>query len=167
MGFAPGDTVVHPQHGAAVVGPIRTKDLGHGPISYCELRVEASSLTILIPADSLDEVGVRPLSSRQDAEAILLLLASDADAPVVWSERNTITVDRMRSRELEQAALVVRDLLHHQRRIGKPLNTGEMASLRSCLTLLSNELSLSLGMSVEDTADLLLSRASGDAEPPG
>jgi CarD family transcriptional regulator len=160
MDYELGDTVVHPQHGAAVVEAIRTRDLGQGPTEYLELHVEASSMRIMVPASSADEVGLRPLASKEDAEAILAMLAESSEVPLEWKDRNTFTTARMKSRELVQVAMVVRDLMQHEQRLGKPLTLGERTSLNNALGLLASELSLSLGMSVEDTMALLSDRGS-------
>lgn len=161
MGYAQGDTVVHPEHGAAVVEGVVTRDLGQGPTEYIALYIEFGSLRILVPAGSVERVGLRSLSSRAHAEAILALLEESADVPVEWSERNTTTQARMKSNELDQAAMVVRDLTHHQRRIGKPLNMGEQNSLNICLGVLARELALSLDLPEERTRALLCERAAG------
>jgi CarD family transcriptional regulator len=167
MGYAQGDTVVHPQHGAAVVESIFTKDLGQGLTEYLELYVESASLKVLVPAASVGRVGIRPLSSRQDAEAILSLLEEKSDVPMEWTERNTSTMSRMKSQKLDQIAMVVRDLMRHQRRIGKPLNMGEQTALRKCLGLLARELSLSLNMSEDETVALLAERGCGERAVAG
>lgn len=164
MGYGHGDTVVHPEHGAGVVEGVVTKDLGQGPTEYLELHIDYRSLTILVPAESLEQVGLRSLSSRDDAEAILALLEEDSEAPTEWSERNTATVARMKSRELDQIAMVVRDLTRHQRRIGKPLNMGEQNALKTCLGLLARELALTLDMPESTTMALLEQRAAGHGQ---
>lgn len=161
MGYAHGDTVVHPEHGAGVVEGVVTKDIGQGPTEYLELHIDFRSLKILVPAESLERVGLRSLSSREDAEAILALLEEDSEVPTEWSERNTVTVSRMKSRELDQIAMVVRDLTRHQRRIGKPLNMGEQTALKTCLGLLARELALTLDITESETLALLTERAAG------
>lgn len=161
MGYASGDMVVHPQHGAARVQGVATKDLGQGPTEYLELYLDFASMKIMVPAGAVERVGLRSLSSKADAEAILALLEEDSDVPTQWTERNTFTMSRMKSRELDQLAMVVRDLTRHQRRIGKPLNMGEQTSLNTCLDLLARELALSLDMPEENTLALLAERAAG------
>jgi CarD family transcriptional regulator len=160
MGFAQGETVVHPQHGTATVRGVRTKDLGHGPTAYLELHIESGAMTILIPTASVEQLGIRPLTSRQDAEAILRLLEEESDVPVDWSERRTATDARLKSRDLAQIAMAVRDLLRHERRIDKAMSNAEQTALRSGLAILADELSLSLGLSVENTMALLVERGS-------
>lgn len=164
MRYAPGDTVVHPEHGAAVVERVVTKDLGQGPTEYIELYIDFASLRILVPAESVERVGLRSLSSREEAEAILALLEESSDVPLEWAQRNTSTVARMKSNELEQIAVVVRDLTRHQRRIGKPLNMGEQNALNTCLGVLARELALSLDVPEQQMREQLSERAAGPDE---
>lgn len=154
MAFSTGDTVVHPRHGVAKVTGTPTR----GDQSYLELLIEGKDMTIMVPVDSLDEVGIRRVTSKSEAEQILALLTEDTEVSAVWSERNAETSSRMQSTELEQAALVIRDLTLHSERTGKPLSTAENASLQSCLQTVTTELSLSLGMSVEETRALVLEK---------
>ena len=151
MSFAQGDTVVHPQHGAATVERIVSRNGGAGPEEYIELQALSPHLTILIPARSLDEVGVRNLSTKNEAEATLDILRAPSDIPEEWSERNAFTIARMKSTDLHERAMVVRDLTRHAQRTGKPLNAGENRALDSCLDMVSRELALALGMSEEET----------------
>ena len=168
MGYAQGDTIVHPQYGAVVIEAISTKDFGHGLIEYLELKVEFASLKILVPAAAVERVGIRPLSSREDAEVILSLLEEESHVPTQWTQRHACTVSRMKSHRLDQIAMVARDLMQHQRRIGKPLNRGEKKALGACLGILSRELALSLDMPEDETMALIAERglservASGD-----
>lgn len=166
MSYAQGDTVVHPQHGTAVVEGVVVKDHGNGPTEYLELRVGFASLTILLPTDSVEQAGLRALASKDEAEAILALLEEPSEVPAEWAERNTATLERLKSRELDQVAMAVRDLTRHQQRIGKPLNAGENAALNAGLSLLARELSLSLGLSESETLTLLAERAAGDLPAP-
>lgn len=159
MGYVPGDTVVHPQHGAATVVGIVKKDVGNGPEGYLELLVAAPTMRILVPERSLREVGVRSLSSRMEAEAALAVLQAPSDVPSSWSERNVFTASRMRSRDLDQRSMVIRDLTRHVQRTGKPLTMGEGRALEHCLEMVSKELSLTLGISEEDTKALMIEKS--------
>jgi CarD family transcriptional regulator len=158
MGYARGDTVVHPHHGAAVVTGIITKDVGTGPTEYLELLIEHLSLTIMVPSTTVVQAGIRDVSTQEEAEAILRLLDGDADVHERWSDRQAVTAARMRSPELADCALVVRDLAHHSQRTGKPLSSTEKASRDAAVSLLVRELSVSLGLSHEETQAIIEER---------
>lgn len=159
MAYAPGDTVVHPHHGAAVVTGVLQKDVGGGPVEYLELFVEHASLKIMVPSQSVARVGIRDVSTKKEAEAVLAVLDHEADVHERWTERNSVTVARMKSAGLRDLAMVVRDLIRHSERTGKPLSSHETASRDTCIDLLARELSLSLGMSQDEAATLIVERS--------
>lgn len=131
------------------------KDAGNGPEMYIELRIESPSLTILVPERSLEEVGVRNVSTQEEADAILAVLEAPSDVAENWSDRNASTVSRMKSTDLAQRAAVIRDLLRHRQRSGKPLSAAENRSLEHCLEMVAKELSLVLGLSESETRSLM------------
>ena len=158
VGFSTGDTVVHPRHGVATVQATATRGSGDAERSYLELFFEPKSMTIMVPVDSLDEVGIRKPVSKKEASAILAILEEESDVSAVWAERNGITQSRVQSTELEQASMVIRDLTRHAQNSGKPLSPSENGMLESCLDSVAVELSLALGQSVEDTRALILDK---------
>lgn len=164
MGFAPGDTIVHPRHGVGTVQDAAPRGSGDSATTYLTLFFELKSLTIMVPLDSVDEVGIRHPSTKQEADAILALLEEESDVPEAWSERNAFTTSRVQSTDLAQAAMVIRDLTRHAQRIEKPLSAAENSTLEACLDQVSLELSLSLGLSQEDTRALILDRV-GEPAP--
>lgn len=159
MTYTMGDTVVHPQHGMATVGAMVSKDVGAGPADYLELYIDAGSLKVMVPAAAVEAVGIRDISTKQEAEHILAILQEPSDVPATWSERNNASLARVRSHDLGQVSMVVRDLSRHQERSVKPLAMGERALLKSCLDIVSRELALALDMSEEDTKALIVDKS--------
>lgn len=159
MTYTKGDTVVHPQHGTATVVGMVTRDVGRGAEDYLQLYVETRSLKIMVPADAVRAVGIRELSTKEEADEILAILEEPSEVPEGWSERNLSTIARMKSHDLGQACMVVRDLSRHQRRVGKPLTLREKDVLEGCLDTVARELSLVLNMSEEGTKDLIMEKS--------
>ena len=158
MGYTTGDILVHPRHGVGTVLDTPTRGKGKDATSYLQLFFEEKTLTIMVPLASVEEVGIRPPSTRDEADAILSLLEESSDVSEVWAERNAATVQRVQSTEIAQAAMVIRDITRHSQRIDKPLSAAERGTLEGCLDTVSLELSLALGMSQEDTRALILDK---------
>lgn len=156
--------IVHPRHGVAEVRGIKTREVGESRTSFLELALVSPSLQILVPMDSVEEVGIRQLPTKQEVEAILALLSEPSEVSAVWSERSAETVARMKSTELAQASMVIRDLTRHERRSGKPLSASESGSLQSCLRSVASEIALVLGIGEDEARALLLERASTEDE---
>lgn len=154
MAYSTGDTVVHPRHGVAKVQGTPTRS-GE---TYLELLLERKGMTIMVPVDSLDEVGIRRVASKEEADDILALLEEDTEVPQAWAERNASTTSRIQSTDLAQAAMVIRDLTLHARRSEKPLSAAENASLQSCLETVCSELALTLDLTPEETRQLVLTK---------
>lgn len=166
MGYATGDVVVHPRHGVATVQGTTTRGEGDGATDYLELFFELKSLTIMLPVDSLDEVGIRPPATAEEAEVILNILGESADVPEAWAERNAKTLSRVQSTELVQSAMVIRDLTRHGERSGKPLSASENGTLQTCLEAVSLELAIALGQTQEETKRTILDKVGLEALDP-
>ena len=59
MTFEVGETVVYPHHGAARIIDIRQRKVRGEEKTYLQLEVAQGDLTILVPAESVDYIGVR------------------------------------------------------------------------------------------------------------
>src|SRR5688572_19585968 len=99
VSYAPGDKLVHPQHGVGTVDGQPTE--ASNGVSYLHLFFERSSLRISIPVDSIEEVGIRKLATPAHARKILATLEEPAEVSVQWSERNADTVARVKSTDLD------------------------------------------------------------------
>ena len=166
MSYATGDVVVHPRHGVATVQGTTTRGEGDSATSYLELFFELKSLTIMMPVDSLDEVGIRPPVTREEADAILSILGDPAEVPQAWAERNASTMSRVQSTELIQSAMVIRDLTRHGERSGKPLSASENGTLQTCLEAVSLELAVALEQPQEEIKQLILDKVGLEALDP-
>ena len=59
MAFKVGETVVYPHHGAALIEEINTRTIKGVDKIYLKLKVSQGDLTIKVPAENCDLVGVR------------------------------------------------------------------------------------------------------------
>jgi RNA polymerase-interacting CarD/CdnL/TRCF family regulator len=143
---------------------MQTRGKGKDETTYLQLAFEEKALTIMVPLDSVDEVGIRRPSTKAEAQEILAILEESSDVPEAWAERNASTVSRVQSTEIAQAAMVIRDLSRHAQRIDKPLSTAERSTLEGCLDTVSLELSLSLGTSQAETRELILGKVGVDPD---
>ncbi len=92
MGFSKGDTVVHPRHGVGEVQGTPTRGTGARKTEYVELFFAPKDLTIMVPLESADEIGIRPVTSEDAAHVILAILEEPSDVPTAWTERNATTL---------------------------------------------------------------------------
>src|SRR3954449_4444633 len=59
MAFTVGETVVYPHHGAAHIEAIETRKIKGVDRTYLVLKVAQGDLTVRVPADNVEMVGVR------------------------------------------------------------------------------------------------------------
>src|ERR671914_621114 len=70
MVFKVGETVVYPHHGAALIEAIETRVIKGEEKAYLALKVAQGDLTVRVPADNAEIVGVRDLWRRDKDRAL-------------------------------------------------------------------------------------------------
>ncbi|MCJ7832500.1 MAG: CarD family transcriptional regulator, partial [Actinobacteria bacterium] len=75
--FRKGDTVVHPEHGAAVIEDISVRVYQGESRKYLKLKVVHGDLTVNVPVESAPEVGLRGVVSKAEAKKVLKVLQED------------------------------------------------------------------------------------------
>ena len=154
MAFRKGDTVVHPEHGAAVVEEVREKEFLGEKRKYLVLRVVYGDLTVLVPTDSTDQVGLRPCVSKNEAKKILKVLTEDESSVAAnWSRRFKNNLEKLHSGDPYEVAEVLRNLAIRDREKG--LSAGEKRMLAKARQILVSELALAEKTN-EDKAEALL-----------
>ena len=148
MTYSVGDTVVYPHHGAAVIESQETRTLLGEERSYLVLRLTYGDLTIKVPADQTDEVGLRNIcDDEQIGEVIDVLRMRGAKVPTNWSRRFKANNEKLKNGEIKKVAEVVRDL--SLREMEKGLSAGEKRMLSKARQVLVSELAASLDKSDE------------------
>ncbi len=85
-------------------------------------------LTLSVPVDKAEEVGMRPPISKSDVEDLFRLIGKrDVREPANWSRRFKNHQEKMKSGDVYQVAEVVRNLA--LREAGKGLSTAEKSML--------------------------------------
>ena len=116
MGFKVGDRVVYPHHGAAVIKKTETRVVAEEKVEYFVLQMAHGDLTLSVPVNKADEVGMRPPISVEDVEDVLRLLGKrDVREPSNWSRRFKNHQEKLKSGDVYQVAEVVRNLAARNR----------------------------------------------------
>ena len=107
--FRKGDTVVHPEHGAAVIEELRDREFLGEKRKYLVLRVAYGDLTLMIPVDSTEEVGLRQVVSKNEVKKVLKVLTEDESSMAAnWSRRFKNNMEKLHSGDPYQVAEVLR-----------------------------------------------------------
>ncbi len=145
MPFDVGDRVVYPQHGAAVIEKRETKAFFGEEREYLVLKVAFGDLTVMVPADNTDEVGLREVINDEEVEEVFAVLRKkEARMPTNWSRRYKNHVEKLKSGDIYQVAEVVRNLTLRDNEKG--LSAGEKRMLAKAKQILVSELTFALNV---------------------
>ena len=154
MQFEVGETVVYPHHGAATISEVKTRVIKGEEKVYLKLRVTQGDLTIEVPADNVDLVGVRDVVDKEGLDRVFdVLRAAHTEEPTNWSRRYKANLEKLHSGDVMKVAEVVRDLWRRERDRG--LSAGEKRMLAKARQILVSELALAERTN-EDKAEALL-----------
>ena len=111
MIFKVGDTVVYPHHGAALIEAIETRTIKGEQKEYLVLKVAQGDLTVRVPADNAEYVGVRDVVGQEGLDKVFQVLrAPHTEEPTNWSRRYKANLEKLASGDVNKVAEVVRDL---------------------------------------------------------
>jgi len=152
--FRKGDRVMYPHHGAAVIKDLVELEVFGKRRTYLKLCLPHGDLSIMVPVDSTEQVGLRGVVSRDEVDKVFDLLREDEGwMPGIWGQRYKTNLAKLISGDIYQVAEVVRDL--SLREIGKGLSPAEKRMLAKAREILISELTFALD-STEENAEAIL-----------
>jgi len=141
MTFQVGETVVYPHHGAAKIEAIEQRTIKGETRMYLRLKVAQGDLTVLVPADNAEIVGVRDVVGQEGLDRVFeVLRAPHTEEPTNWSRRYKANLEKLASGDVNKVAEVVRDLWRRDQERG--LSAGEKRMLAKARQILVGELAL-------------------------
>ena len=98
MSFKVGETVVYPHHGAALIEAIETRTIKGEEKIYLVLKVAQGDLTVRVPAENVDLVGVRDVVDSSGLERVFGVLRQPyTEEPTNWSRRYKANLEKLAS----------------------------------------------------------------------
>ena len=141
MLFEVGETVVYPHHGAATIIEVKNRTIRGETKLYLKLNVTQGDLTIEVPADNVDLVGVRDVIGKEGLDRVFeVLRAPFTEEPTNWSRRYKANLEKLASGDVIKVSEVVRDLWRRDQDRG--LSAGEKRMLAKARQILISELAL-------------------------
>ena len=154
MEFKVGDTVVYPHHGAAVIQAVEMRTVKGIEKEYLVLKVSQGDLTVRVPAENAEYVGVRDVVSEEGLDKVFEVLRTPhAEEPTNWSRRYKANGEKLASGDVNKVAEVVRDLW--RRDLDRGLSAGEKRMLAKARQVLVSELALAEKKEEEEAEALL------------
>ena len=111
LSFDVGDYVVYPKHGVGRVIELQSTDIAGMQLELYVLRFEKERMTLRVPTNKAESVGMRKLSSDKTMqEALATLKGKPKVKRTMWSRRAQEYEAKINSGNLVAIAEVVRDL---------------------------------------------------------
>ncbi|WP_027185098.1 CarD family transcriptional regulator [Desulfovibrio inopinatus] len=155
--FSVDQLVVYPAQGVGKVERIETQEIGGASADFFIVRILSNNVTLMVPVMNADNVGLRPLCSREQGEVILESLKDRSDFTGYtgqnWNRRYREYSEKLKSGDLADVAYVLKELLL----IGenKELSFGERRLLEQATSLLTLELALALDKEQDDIKSVI------------
>ncbi len=109
--FNTGETVVYPKHGVGEIVKIESMEIASIKTMFYVVKMEQSKLTIRVPLDKQEEVGLRKISSKKIIEEVFQVLKLKPKIRrIMWSRRAQEYDTKIFSGDPIRIAEVVRDL---------------------------------------------------------
>ena len=132
-----------------MIQELREKEFLGEKRTYLVLRVAYGDLTLMIPVDSTEQVGLRSVVSKAHVKKVLKVLTEDESSMAAnWSRRFNNNMEKLHSGDPYQVAEVLRNLAIREREKG--LSAGEKRMILKARQILISELSHATDKSEED-----------------
>ena len=140
--FKKGEKVVYPAHGVGVIDDIKTKVISGTERRFYMLKILDSEMTIMIPTENVDAVGLRRVIGKDMVTKIYKILRQkkvEVDSQT-WNRRYREYTEKIKTGSPLEIAKVLRDLLVLKG--DKELSFGERKMLDTARTLLIKEIAV-------------------------
>ena len=140
--FEVGQKVVYPAYGVGQIQSIESKEIAGASISFYMIRVLESDVTVMVPLNKVENVGVRPIATHAEVKNVYSMLK---DKKVIveqttWNRRHREYMEKIKTGSIFEIAEVLRDLC--VLRADKVLSFGEKKMLELAKGLLVKELAI-------------------------
>jgi CarD family transcriptional regulator len=140
--FQVGDMAVYPAHGVGKIESIETRSVGDLKQSFYVIHILETKMTIMIPTNSSDNVGLRAIIHADEVEEIYTILKDrqGAIAQQPWNQRYREYMEKIKTGSVYEIAKVLRDLYILQ--ADKTLSFGERKMMDTAHGFLVKEISI-------------------------
>jgi CarD family transcriptional regulator len=135
-----GDKVVYPVHGVGVINSIEDKTVLGEKRSYYVIKLAISDMTVMIPTNKSEDLGLRLVVSDRVATKALKIIGSETtEMEEDWKSRYQQNFEKIKSGSILNVAEVVRNLFHRNK--VKELSIMEKKLYENAYRLLVDEIS--------------------------
>lgn len=149
-----GDKILYPMHGAGTIEKIESKKILGEVKDYYVLDISCGGMSLMLPVENCDRIGVRALATEEELSAALCILGQESTKMNVnWSKRQRENTDKLKTGRIELTAEIVRNLTRIDR--DRKLSAGEKKMLNNARHILVSEVMMIRGISETDALELI------------
>jgi CarD family transcriptional regulator len=158
--YAVDEKVVYPSQGVGLIREVVERDFKGGKVLYYNIYLEVTDMTVMVPVEKAEELGIRPIVTAKEAVAALKLMGEEGEPnPSDWKLRYQMNLDLLRKGTVLDIASIVRSLYNRSK--VKELPIMERKLYDSALKLFQDELSFALGKPKEEIEAMIHEKLEG------
>lgn len=155
--YSVNQSIVYPSQGVGKILKIVERDFNSIKVPYYVVYLEVSDMTVWVPVEKAQELGIRPIVPKEEAERALQLIGEQYEPiPSDWKLRYQMNLDLLKKGSVLDIATIVRSLYHRSK--VKELPILERKLYDSALKLLEDEVSFSLLKTKEEVEQLIFAK---------
>ena len=155
--FAVNEHVVYPIQGVGEIKAIEKRLFREKQVLYYDIYFETPDMTVMVPVENAESIGLRKIvSSKEAAKALELLNKEYEQANTDWKTRNQQNLDLLKKGTISDIAQVVKTL--YDRSTSKELPIQERKLFDNASKLLIDEVSLALKKSKKDSESMIFEK---------
>lgn len=155
--FSPNQLVVYPAQGVGRVERIERQEIGGVGMELYIVRILSNNITLMVPVVTAKNVGLRPLSDRKKADAVLESLQDRSGFTghigQNWNRRHREYSEKLKSGDLADVSNVLKELILISGE--KELSFGERRLQEQAMALVTIELACILDKDAEEIKKLV------------
>lgn len=153
--FTPGQLVVYPAQGVGKIERIEQQHVCGVQTEFFIVNILTSNITLMVPVKGAPNVGLRPLATNDEANAVMDMLGDlDKPVPVVgqnWNRRQREYNERLKQGTLHAVSGIIKELILLSS--VKELSFGEKRLLEQAMSFVSLELAHIWSCTPEDVVE--------------
>ena len=156
-GFQVDQKVVYPSQGVGIIQALEKKIFKNEKVPYYRIYLEVSDMTIMVPVDKAEGLGIRSIVPKDEALRALEFISEEYEPiPSDWKLRYQMNLDLLKKGSVADIASIVRSLYHRSK--VKELPILERKLYDSALKLLEDEIAYSLKKTREEVEAMIFSK---------
>ena len=157
-----GDKVVYPMHGAGVIESMETREIMGEEKLYYVLKLPMGNMTVMIPVDNVENIGLREISSPQQVEKVKeVLKGKPVKTQGSWNKRFHANLDQLKTGDILEVAAVARNLILQDRR--RRISSGERRLLEQAKQIIISELVFACDMTAVEVENWIMEQLKGNS----